>query len=266
MIYRPTGWVLAAAMLVAAFLIVPSLIAVPASFTDRAYLSLPDKALSLQHYERFVADPAWRRSFFLSLTTSLTAALFATVLGTAFSVGTWSLASRWIGLIKGAVMLPLAIPGIVAALAMYLLWTKLGLYDTVAGVILVQITVGLPFVVIVTSAALAMFDSTQVRASRSLGAGPWRTLWRVVLPNIREPIFAGFVLALVSGWDESVITLFVTGRNVQVLPRKIWDSLRYDIDPVVAVVATILLAVTVSGVLIFMAFSKRPASGRANAN
>ncbi|MBL8583217.1 MAG: ABC transporter permease [Rhizobiaceae bacterium] len=257
MTYRPTAWIVGLALVVAAFLIVPSLIAIPASFTDRTYLSLPEHTFSLQHYKRFAADQAWRRSFMLSAGTALTAATIATVLGTAFSIGLWGIAGRWIGLLKGMVLLPLAIPGIVAALAMYLLWTKLGLYDTVTGVILVQVAVGLPFVVIVTSAALAMLDATQVKASRSLGAGPWRTLRRVVLPSIRESILAGFVLALVSGWDESVITLFVTGRNVQVLPRKIWDSLRYDIDPIVAVVATLMLALTLAGVLVFLLFSKR---------
>lgn len=265
MTYRPTAWTLGIALAVAAFLILPSLIALPASLTDRPYLSLPEHGLSLQHYERFLADSAWRRSFMLSLGTSVAAAVVATLLGTAFSVGLWGVAGRWTGLLKGMVLLPLAIPGIVAALAMYLLWTKLGLYDTITGVVLVQIAVGLPFVVIVTSAALAMLDATQVKASRSLGAGPWRTLLRVVLPSIREATLAGFVLSLVAGWDESVITLFVTGRNVQVLPRKIWDSLRYDIDPIVAVVATIMLAVTLAGVLVFMLLSKRPRAGRSQA-
>jgi putative spermidine/putrescine transport system permease protein len=88
---------------------------------------------------------------------------------------------------------------------------------------------------------------------------------RIILPNIRGSIFAGFVLALVSGWDEAVITLFVTGRAVQVLPRKIWDSLRYDIDPIVAVVATIMLALTFGGVLIFVLLSKRYPPARDNA-
>lgn len=256
MIYRPTGWTLAVAMLIAAFLIVPSLMAVPASLTDQPYLSLPKDGLSLQHYIRFGSDPSWRRSFLLSLSTSTVAAIVSTILGTAFSVGVWSVAGRWIGVLRAAVLLPLAIPGIVAALAMFLLWSKLGLYDTVTGVVLVQVIVGMPFVVITTSAALMVLDKTLVRASRSLGAGPWRTLLRVVLPNIRGATFAGFVIALVSGWDEAVITLFVTGRNVQVLPRKIWDSLRYDIDPIVAVVATIMLVLTFAGVLLFVLLSK----------
>ncbi|MBA3324089.1 MAG: ABC transporter permease subunit [Rhodobacteraceae bacterium] len=152
---------------------------------------------------------------------------------------------------------PLAIPGIVAALALYLGWTRIGLYDTIPGVILVQVVVGLPFACIVVAAALSSFDRAQVRASRSLGASHLRTLFHVILPGIRGAVASGFVLALAAGWDESVITLFVTGRNVQVLPRKIWDSLRYDIDPIVAVVATIMFVTTLLGVIAYLFIAGR---------
>ena len=164
-------------------------------------------------------------------------------------------------MLRAAVLLPLAVPSIISALAIYILWTRLGLSTPYRRRPL-QMIVGLPFVVITTSTALALFDLSQVRASRSLGAGPWRTLFRIVLPNIRGSIFAGFVLAAVTGWDEAGRS-FVTGRTVQVLPRKIWDSLRYDIDPIVAVVATFMLAATFAGVVLFLALSNRRAARRA---
>jgi putative spermidine/putrescine transport system permease protein len=249
--YRPSTATAVAACLVAALLLLPSIIAIPASFTDRPYLSLPKDGLSFQHYVRFAENESWRGAFLLSLTTSFTAAVAATVLGTACAVGLWGHSSAVRNFIRAVVLLPLAVPGILAALSFYLLFTRIGLYDTVLGVIVVQIVVGLPFVVISASTGLAMLDDRQVRASRSMGAGPWRTLISVVLPNIKGSILSGFVLAFVSGWDEAVITLFVTGRNVQVLPRKIWDSLRYDIDPIVAVVATIMFVSTFIGVLAF---------------
>lgn len=255
--YRPSVATTVVACIVAALLLLPSIIAIPASFTDRTYLSLPKEALSFQHYVRFAENASWRSAFLLSLTTSLVAALSATVFGTACAVGLWSLSSRIRDVIRAVVLLPLAVPGILAALSFYLLFTRIGLYDTVLGVIIVQVVVGLPFVVISASTGLAMLDDRQVRASRSMGAGPVRTLVSVVLPNIRGAILSGFVLALVSGWDEAVITLFVTGRNVQVLPRKIWDSLRYDIDPIVAVVATIMFVATFIGVLAFTRVAAR---------
>lgn len=257
MTYRPSAGTSVAACIVSALLLLPSVMAIPASLTDRPYLSLPKDALSFQHYFRFAESESWRGAFLLSLTTSLVAAAAATALGTACAVGLWSLSSRIRVVIRAMVLLPLAVPGILAALSFYLLFTRIGLYDTILGVIIVQMVVGLPFVVISASTGLAMLDDRQVRASRSMGAGPVRTLVSVILPNIRGPVVSGFVLALVSGWDEAVITLFITGRNVQVLPRKIWDSLRYDIDPIVAVVATIMFVATFVGVMAFTRVTAR---------
>lgn len=251
--YRPSLPIVALALAIAVFLIGPSLLAVPASLTDQTYLSLPKKALSLQHYERFFASTEWLHAFLLSLSTATIAATIATLAGVAFSIGIWGLSGRASLLMRSVVLLPLAIPGIVTAIALFLAWTYLGIYDTVTGVILVQLLVGLPFVVVTTTTGLALFDKRQIMAARSFGAGPWRIVARVILPNLKLPILSGFVLALVTGWDESVATLFVTGFSVQVLPRKIWDSLRYDVDPIVAVVATIMLIVTVIAVGAFMA-------------
>ena len=60
-----------------------------------------------------------------------------------------------------------------------------------------------------------------------------------------------------------MITLFVTGRHVQILPRAIWDGLQYDIDPIVAVVATLMLAFTATGVaLSFIVQARRGSRGR----
>ena len=159
--------------------------------------------------------------------------------------------------LRVVILLPLAVPGIIAALAMYLLWTRLGLYDTVPGVILVQIIVGVPFVAITTSTALALFDMTQLR-HRAVSAQAIRARWFMSsCPTSVARSLPALCSRLSVGWDKSVITLFITGRSVQVLPRKIWDSLRYDIDPIVAVVATIMLGVTFAGVVLFLLLSRK---------
>lgn len=257
MTYRPSVPVKFLALLLAVFLIGPSLLALPASLTDQAYLSLPKNALSLQHYVRFFEDQSWTKAFLLSLGTATVAALISTAAGVAFAIGVWSLSSSLSLFMRSLVLLPLAIPGIVTALSLFLAWTFLGIYDTVIGVVLVQVIVGMPFAVVTTTTGLHLFDRRQIMAARGFGAGPWRILFGIILPNLKLPIFSGFILALVSGWDESVATLFVTGFSVQVLPRKIWDSLRYDVDPIVAVVASMVLAVTVISVIVFVWLSRR---------
>jgi putative spermidine/putrescine transport system permease protein len=250
MAFQPSRSTIVLAGLVLVLLILPSLIAIPASLTDRSYLSLPDAIPSLHHYYRFFTEPGWRDGFVLSFVTAAAATSLAVPVGTAFAVGAWSAGGLFTRAAQALALLPIVIPGIVSAIAIFRQWTILGLYDTIPGVVLVQAIVATPLVVITVTAALAEFDRRLVRAAQSMGAGAMRTVWRVIVPGVRPGILSGAALAFVAGWDESVITLFVTGGHVRVLPRLMWDGLRYDIDPIVAVVATLMLGFTAVGVVI----------------
>lgn len=244
------GWLATAVGLaVVAFLIVPIFVVIPVSFTDRNFLSFPQDAWSLRHYRSFVADPRWSSSFLLSLSTALAATAVAVPLGTAFAIGCWRLSGRVTELLRFLILLPIIVPGIVNAIGIYRLWAEWRLVDTVLGVVLVQIVVSIPYVVIVVSSALADFDPRLLQASASLGARNWQTTRWVIMPAIRHGVGAAAVLAFVTAWDETVIMLFVTGLRVYLLPRALWDGVRENVDPVVAVVASLMIALTMLGVM-----------------
>ena len=54
----------------------------------------------------------------------------------------------------------------------------------------------------------------------------------------------------VTSWDELVVNLFITSRNVYTLPRKIWDGIQDNINPSVAAVATLLILITLIAMLV----------------
>jgi putative spermidine/putrescine transport system permease protein len=58
-------------------------------------------------------------------------------------------------------------------------------------------------------------------------------------------------------WDEIVVTMFVSSRAVYTLPRRMWDGIRENVDPTVAAVAAVLIALTALGVLIAVASTWR---------
>jgi putative spermidine/putrescine transport system permease protein len=61
-------------------------------------------------------------------------------------------------------------------------------------------------------------------------------------------------------WDEIVITMFVSSRAVYTLPRRMWDGIRESVDPTVAAVAVVLMALTALGVLAAIVVTlRRPA-------
>jgi putative spermidine/putrescine transport system permease protein len=121
---------------------------------------------------------------------------------------------------------------------------QFGLIDTYTGLIAAHAVKGAPYVVIAVSASLANIDLRLEQAARNLGATVWQTLGRVIVPSAKPGMLAGAVFAFMTSWDELVVNLFITSRNVYTLPRKIWDGIQDNINPAVAAVATVLIVLT----------------------
>ena len=234
----------AAAWLLLLFLVAPALIAIPVSLTPKRFLSMPRGEFSLRHFEKLFTSPEWISSFAQSTIIGLSVALLATVLGTFCAIGLWRVSSKYSETIRAFLLLPLIIPQIISAMAFYRLWVPLGLLDSYAGLILAHTILATPMVLITVSASLAGFDPKQEQASRSLGASGWTTLHRVILPSIRPGVFAGALFAFILSWDEIVVTLFISKFNVYTLPRRMWNGIRENTDPVVAAAAVVLIVIT----------------------
>ena len=72
-----------------------------------------------------------------------------------------------------------------------------------------------------------------------------------------DNVLAGAVFAFISSWDELVVTMFITSRRVYTLPRKIWDGIQDNISPSVAAMATVLIVVTLIGIVAHLLTSRR---------
>jgi putative spermidine/putrescine transport system permease protein len=240
--------VLGGAWTLAFFLVAPLLIAFPVSVTDKRFLSLPEHAISFQHYATLFTNPAWVSAMLQSLFVAIVSTVLAVALGTAAAIGCWRLASGAANVMRLLLLAPLIIPSIVHALAFYRLFVLLDLLDSYTGIILVHTVTGLPYVVIGVSASLATFDVRIDQAARSLGASMRQRLVMVILPGIRPGLLSGTLFAFVHSWDEIVVLLFVTARRVRMLPRLIWEGVNEAVDPTVAAVASLMILLTVLGV------------------
>jgi putative spermidine/putrescine transport system permease protein len=239
------------------FLTLPLLIVVPVSFTPQRYLSLPGGQWSLRHYAALLEDPAWLRSIRDSLVVASGSTALAVLLGTLVAIGCWRISSRLSEFVRMLMLAPMIVPTIVHALGFYQGWVQFGLIDTYVGLILAHAMKGMPYVVISVSAALANVDLRLEQAARNLGATMLETLRMVIVPAAKPGILAGAVFAFAISWDELVVNLFITSRNVYTLPRKIWDGIQDNINPAVAAVATLLILVTVVAMIGRMVVSRR---------
>lgn len=232
------------AWVVIVFLLAPITVVFPLSLTNHDYLSMPSGTPSLSHYVHLFTSAAWLSSIAQSAIIASTTMVIATTLGTMCAIGCWRYSSRVSQLIRVAMLVPLIVPTIVYALGLYRLWVQLRLLDTYTGVILAHTVTALPYVVILVSTALAGFDVRLEQAARGLGANLRQSLTLVLIPNIKPAIISGAILAFIHSWDELVIVLFIAGRAVFTLPRRMWDGINEALDPTMAAVAAVLILLT----------------------
>ncbi|MFH7322339.1 ABC transporter permease [Aeromicrobium sp. JJY06] len=246
MISKTTHRLLAAfSILVAVWLVAPTLIVIPISFTDKASLVFPVTGWSTRWYENFFTNPTWVGSLVNSFRIAAVVAVVATVIGTAAAVALHRRAgARSNTPLQGLLMAPMIVPGIVLAVGVYAVFLRIGLTGTFLGFVLAHTVMALPFVVVAVGASLASFDNSLLAASASLGANPWTTFLRVTLPSIMPGVISGFLFAFIASFDEVILALFIQSPYLRTLPVKMFTSVTRDTDPTVAAASTLILCIT----------------------
>lgn len=246
--------------LVILYLIFPILVVIPLSFSSAQYLTFPPPGFSVQWYHKFFSRSDWVGAAWLSVWIGLSVMVLATILGTAASLGLVRGRFRGRQSINTFLVSPMVVPSIIVAIGIYFFYARIGLIGHPIALIVAHTALAVPFVVVNVSATLYGFDERLEFAAMNLGANRWRTFWQVTLPIIRPGVMAGALFAFITSFDELIVALFVSGTGAVTLPRKMWDSIRFEIDPTIAAVSTILIVFT--GTLFFSAELMRRRSER----
>ncbi|MBR0655922.1 ABC transporter permease [Roseomonas arctica] len=255
--YGPGPFARTLAWMAVIYLVLPITIVIPVSFTDQRFLSLPRDGLSLRHYENLITSAPWLSAIGQSAMIAVVSTLLAVIAGTLCAIGCWRIGNRTTEWLRALMLLPLIIPSIVYAVGLYRYFGALDLLGTFLGVVLAHGVTGIPYVVITVSAALSSFDPRLEQAARGMGASLSQTLRWVILPRIAPGIASGAIFAFIHSWDELVMVLFIASRSIVTLPRKIWDGINENADPTMAVVAVLLIVLTLSLLLLDGALRKR---------
>lgn len=239
-------------------MIAPILVVAILSFSQASYLSFPPPAFGLRWYRAYLGSRDWLSATWISIEVAAATVVLSTVLGTAATLGLSQLPRLARTIATGLILSPLIMPVIVVAIGLYYAFARYGLVGTPLGLVLAHTCLAVPFVVTSVGSSLAGFDRRLEMAALSLGATPWGTFRQVTLPLIRPGILVGALFAFITSFDELVVSLFLSGANAVTLPRRMWEDLRYAIDPTIAAVSTLTILVTVLPLLwVRMARSRR---------
>jgi putative spermidine/putrescine transport system permease protein len=241
------------ALITANFLFWPTFVVVPMSFSTAASLKFPPPGYWIGYYKAFFSDPHWTLPLLNSILIGAATTLLTIALATPASFALTRLEFVGKRLFRLVVLMPLLIPHIVLALGYYIYFGELGLLQSRTGVVLAHVCLNIPIAVLILTAALQNFDTNLERAAASLGAGHVTAFRTVTLPVMLPAFLVAAFFTFVHSFDESVIALFISGRDSATLPRQMFNSFSMDADPVIAAASSVLFGLVLAGVAVSLA-------------
>jgi putrescine transport system permease protein len=238
-----------------AFLYVPILSMIVYAFNESRLVTVW-AGFSLKWWGELLRNDAMLDAAFLSLRIALVNACVATVLGTmaGFALARYPrFAGRtaFAGLMAAPLVMPEVIMGIATLLLFVALEQAFGWPERGAGTITIaHITFSAAFVAVVIQARLADFDRSVEEAAMDLGARPFTVFRTITLPLIAPSLVAGWLLAFTLSMDDLILTQFVAGPQSQTLPMLIYSSVRLGVSPQINVLATIIVTVVATAIIL----------------
>jgi putative spermidine/putrescine transport system permease protein len=249
-------WLYVLAGLTMFFLVVPSLIVIPMSFSESQYLEFPPREWSLRWYRNYFGSVAWMDATATSFKAGVLTMLLATTVGVAAAYGLHSSRTRWSGLVQGLLLTPIVVPVILVGIGVFYVYARLGLVNTLIGIVMAHSMLAVPLVVMIVTSALKSYDANQELVARSLGASRPKAFFLVTLPQVRFSVVTSAVLSFLTSFDEVIVALFVSGGANSTLTRNMFASLRDQIDPTIAAISTLVIVLTSALLVISQLFGR----------
>ena len=226
------------------YVLAPALVVMFDSINSATSFPSPFEHATLHWFAALLDQPVFLAAAWTSGEIALVAALVATVAAFLAGYALSRFPMRGRNVIVTVLMAPLFVPEIVIGLAILELLNMLDLPPGFLSLVASHAVFIMPFALRLVLSAFSLFDFSLEDAARSLGAGRLRTVWRVTLPLIRPSLVAGFVLSGIMSFVNLPISMFLTTPDTSTLPVAVFSYIESRIDPLVAAIATLVVALS----------------------
>ncbi len=223
------------------FLYLPILVTMIFSFNSSKSLTR-FQGFSLTWYERLFTDSEIMGAVYVSISIALLATVISTILGTITAIGL----SKSRKIIKEIIInvnnIPIMNPDIVTAIGLMILFSSLKIEKGYLTMLLAHVCFCTPYVITSVYPKVRSLDPALANAAMDLGATPFQALTKVILPMIKEGIFAGVLLAFTMSFDDFVVSYFITGNGVKNISIVVYNMTRRT-NPTINALSTIVILV-----------------------
>ena len=227
------------------FLLAPIIAVVIVSFNQTRSLAIEFGVPTLDWYRQILENDALINGAKVSFLTAIVTTFVVLLLGVPVALAIARFDFKGKGALEAFFLSPLLVPTIVIGLGLLLVFQPLGLTGTYPGIVIAHFGITIPFLIRTTLSTLKTSDMACEEAARVHGANSFTTFRRITLPIISPGIIAGGVMAFIISFDEAVVSLFVAGSGHTTLPVEMFRYMQYRLDPGLAALSTILIAISV---------------------
>ncbi|MFC5337002.1 ABC transporter permease [Leucobacter denitrificans] len=238
------------------FLIAPALAIVVMSFANDARILFPPKEWGFARYIEVFTSGKWGAPTVLSIEIGLWVGVLSLLIALPLVFALKRSTLRGKGVLEGSAIAPLVIPVAAYAVGLYGVFAQLGLLGEKVGVILAHTAYSLPLVVIVLSTSLEQIKPDLELAAMTMGASRMKAWLTITLRLLMPSLLAAFLMGFITSFDEAVLITFLGGVGLVTLPKFIFDSVQYAVDPAITAIATLLMVVTTALMLIATSLRK----------
>ena len=208
------------------------------------------ESFSLRWYENLFSNGEIMKAVYVSITIALLATAISTILGTLTAIGLSKSRKVIKELIINVNNVPIMNPDIVTAIGLMILFSSLHLEKGYVTMLLAHIAFCTPYVITSVYPKVRNMDPNLANAAMDLGATPFQALTKVILPMLKEGIYAGVLLAFTMSFDDFVISYFVTGNGVSNISIIVYNMTKRTNPTINALSTIVILVIVITLVLI----------------
>ena len=236
-------------ILIYSVLYIPVLVMMIFSFNDQRY-NYYWNGFTTQWYSKLFSNSAVIGSLWYSVIIAVLATVISVTIGTIGALGLRKYEFRGRKFINDMPYIPIIVPEIVMAVALLIIFMKIGIALGMGTILIGHCTFCIPYAVVTIKGRISGDGYSMEEASMDLGANRIQTFLRVTLPSIMPGVMSAAFLSFTLSIDDVVMSNMLAGAKNSTLPVLILSMNKTGVTPDVNALTTIMILIIVAAMIL----------------